>query len=136
MEQDIDGEMDQLLEDIPIGLILDDDETETDLLGAATEPPTIERGGAMQAVASQRCTNASGEGGQERGHYIGHPCQGLPILITKNARTGPAWEDKLWSDKCKHCRWFHCGLNTTGNVRIWVVTFRSTVMVRMHGPPH
>ena len=82
MDIDIDGEMDQVLEDIPIGLILDDDETETDLLGAATEPPTVERGGATQAVASQRRTNASGEGGQERRHNSGHPCQGLPILIT------------------------------------------------------
>ena len=52
-ERDIDGEMNQLLEDIPIGLILDDGETETDLLDAVTEPATKKRGGATQAVASQ-----------------------------------------------------------------------------------
>ena len=51
MERDIDGEMNQLLEDIPIGLILDDEETETDLLGDEAESPTEERGRATQAVA-------------------------------------------------------------------------------------
>ena len=38
IERDIEGEMNQLLEDIPIGLIFDDKETETNLLGAETEP--------------------------------------------------------------------------------------------------
>ena len=51
MERNRDGEMNQLLEDIPIGLILDDDETETDLLGAVTEPTTEKRGRTTQAVA-------------------------------------------------------------------------------------
>ena len=40
--QDIEGEMNQLLEDIPIGLILDHEETletKMDLLGTETEPP-------------------------------------------------------------------------------------------------
>ena len=79
MERDIDGEMNQLLEDILIGLILDDDEMETDLLGTVTEPPTEERERATQAVAPQRCMNTSGEGGREQGHDSGHPCQELPI---------------------------------------------------------
>ena len=80
IEQDIEIGMNQLLEDIPIGPIFE--ETETDLLGAETEPPTEERGGAMQVVASQRCMNAIGEGRKEQGHESGHPCQGLPTLIT------------------------------------------------------
>ena len=54
-DRDIEGEINQLLEDIPIGLILDDGKTEMDidLLDAVTEPSTVERGGATQAVASQ-----------------------------------------------------------------------------------
>ena len=73
IEGDIEGEMNQLLEDIPIGLIFNNEETETDLVGAETEPSTEERGGATQAVASQRCMNASGEGRKEQGHDSGHP---------------------------------------------------------------
>ena len=69
---DVDAEMGQLLEDIPIGLILEDDETPTLVeteLDAGTEPlPTNERGGATQAVASQRIQRiqADGEGGKAR----------------------------------------------------------------------
>ena len=45
IEQDIEGEMNQLLMDIQIGLIFEDKETETDLLGAETEPPPKKRWG-------------------------------------------------------------------------------------------
>ena len=69
---DVDAEMGQLLEDIPIGLILEDDETptlvETELDAGTEPPPTNERGGATQAVASQRIQRiqADGEGGKTR----------------------------------------------------------------------
>ena len=56
------------MEDIPIGLILEygetlalETETET-FLGAITEPPTEERGGATQTAASQQYANANDEG--------------------------------------------------------------------------
>ena len=47
---DVEGEVNQLLEDILGGLILEDKETlETkNLLDTETEPPTKERGGAMK----------------------------------------------------------------------------------------
>ena len=63
------------MEDIPIGLILDDEESpahETEmetLLGAITETPTEDRGGAMQAVASQQYANANGKGEKEPRHH-------------------------------------------------------------------
>ena len=90
---DLEGEMNQFLEDISIGLILDDEETletktETDLLGTETEPPPKESGGATEAVASLQCTNINGERGRggggepEQRHNSGYPCQGLPILTT------------------------------------------------------
>ena len=78
MERDIDGEMNQLLEDIPIGLILDDEETETGLLGAETEPPTEERGGATQAVAPQRCIIPVEKGGGSKGKTVGTLARGCP----------------------------------------------------------
>ena len=93
IERELEGEMNQLLEDIPIGLILDDKETETDLLGAETEPPTKERGEATQAFPSQQSTNSNGEGGKEQRHNSGHPCQGLPILTTKEI-------SKVWAGGC------------------------------------
>ena len=80
--------MNRLLKDIPIGLILDNEETlETkteNLLGAGTEPPTKENGGATQAVASKQYTNANANGdrGKDQMHDSGHPCQGLPIVTT------------------------------------------------------
>ena len=53
----LDDETDQLLEDLPIGVILGLGEEETPtlemLLDATTQPPIEERGGAMQVVASQ-----------------------------------------------------------------------------------
>ena len=84
-------EMNQLLQDIPIRLILDDEEIETeetDLLAAATGPSTAKRGGATQAVASQRrnATNGDGPGGKEQRHDSGHPCQGLPTVTNNKAR--------------------------------------------------
>ena len=88
-DRDIEGEMNQLLEDIPIGLILDDGEAETEetgLLDAVPEPSTVERGGAMQAVASQRRDAANGEGGKEQRHNSGHPCQWLPIITNNKTR--------------------------------------------------
>ena len=76
--------MNRLLEDIPTGLILEDKETlemkTKNLLGAETEPPSEERGGATQEVTSQRYTNANGEGEKEPRHDSGHHCQGLLIL--------------------------------------------------------
>ena len=54
---DVEVEMNWPFEDIPVGLILEDEETpvlETEtktLLGTITKPPTEERGGAMQGVA-------------------------------------------------------------------------------------
>ena len=84
MDIDVDMEMEQLLEDIPIGLILEDEETPTLVeteMDAGTEPPTNERGGATQAVASQ-LIQADGEGGKEGRRDDGHPCQGLPMLPT------------------------------------------------------
>ena len=91
--RDIEGEMNQLLEDVSIGLILDDKETETDLLSAETEPSTKERGEATQALPFQKSTNANGEGGKEQRHNSGHPCQGLPILTTKQI-------SKVWAGGC------------------------------------
>ena len=84
-DRDLEEEMNQLLIDIPIGLILDDGETEmkTDLLDAVTKPSTVKKGGAMETVASQRCFATNDEGGNEQRHNSGHPCQGLPI-ITNN----------------------------------------------------
>ena len=84
---DVDAEMEQLLEDIPIGLILENEEpltlVETEMDGG-TEPPTNERGGATQVVASQRIQRmqAEGEGGKEGSHDDGHPCPGLSMLPT------------------------------------------------------
>ena len=54
-------------------------------MDAGTEPPTNERGGATQAVASQRIQHipADGEGGKEGRHNDGHPCPGLPMLPTE-----------------------------------------------------
>ena len=81
------------MEVIPIGLIVEDEETpalETEmetLLGAITEPPTEESGGAMQAVALQQYANANGEGGKELRHDSGHPCQGLPTLTIRDEIT-------------------------------------------------
>ena len=82
---DVDAEMQQLLEDIPIGLILEDEEASTlteTVLDAGTEPPTNERGGATQTVAPQR-TQANGEEGKEGRPDDGHPFPGLPMLPTK-----------------------------------------------------
>ena len=82
--------MNQLLEDIPIGLILDDQET--DLLSA--DPPhrktmdqeeegveslpeaglnwiELDRTGALQVSRCSRCTNTSGEGGGSKGMTVG-----------------------------------------------------------------
>ena len=79
---DVDAEMQQLLQDIPINLILDDEETRTiEMRDAATKLPTDERGGATQAVAAQE-DNTNGKGERERRHVDGHPCQGLPMLTT------------------------------------------------------
>lgn len=63
--RDIEGEMNQLLEDIPIGLILHDEETKTDLLGAETEPPHRgeRRGNAGSCLATvYKCQLQRGEG--------------------------------------------------------------------------
>ena len=80
--------MNRLLEDIPTGLILEDEETiemkTKNLLGAETEPPTEERGWATQEVTSQQYANANGKGGMEERHDSGHSCQGLPILTTND----------------------------------------------------
>ena len=74
---DVDAEMQQLLQDIPINLILDDEETRTiEMRDAATKLPTDERGGATQAVASQQ-DNTNGKGERERRHVDGH-CRGCP----------------------------------------------------------
>ena len=83
---DVDIEMDQLLENIPVRLILEDEETpmlkmET-LLDAVTEPPIEVRGGTMQAVAPQRKPN--GEGGKEPRHNSWHPCGGLPSYFVRS----------------------------------------------------
>ena len=84
---DVDAEMEQLLEDIPIGLILEDEELSTLVetkMDDGTEPPTNERGGATQGVASQRIQRmqADGEGGKKGSNNDGHPCPGLPMLPT------------------------------------------------------
>ena len=39
IKQDIEGEINQLIEDISKGLTFDDEETKMDLLGVETEPP-------------------------------------------------------------------------------------------------
>ena len=82
----IDAEIEQLLEDNPIGLILKDEETsmlKERKMEAETEPPTNERGGATQTVAPQRTqVQADGEGGKEGGHNDEHPCSLLPMLPT------------------------------------------------------
>ena len=76
--------MNRLLEDIPIGLILEDEETSAlemkteTLLGATTEPPTEERGRAIQAVASQQYANANGKGGRSQGMTVGTLPEGCP----------------------------------------------------------
>ena len=69
---DVEREMSRLLEDIPIGLILEDEETlETENL--------LERGGAMQAVASQQYINANGEGEGSKGKTAGTLARGCPF---------------------------------------------------------
>ena len=64
----LDEETNWLLENVPLETILGVEENETPALemrlDAAIEPPTKERGGAMQAVASHQSTN--GEGGRDR----------------------------------------------------------------------
>ena len=70
----------ELLENIPLELIMEEEMPELDrLLDAETELPTGEKGVATQAVATQ--LDANGEGGKEEGHNSRHPCQGLPITV-------------------------------------------------------
>ena len=86
----LDIEMDQLQEDIPIRLILEDEEIPTPetLLDATIAPPTEERGRATQVDAPQQDANC--EGRKEQRHDKGHPCQGLPIPTMNEATIAEA----------------------------------------------
>ena len=78
---DVEVEMNRLLEDIPIGLILKDEEMpalETEmLLGTTTEPPP-RRSGPPLVLASQQYANANGEGGRSQGMTVGTLARGFP----------------------------------------------------------
>ena len=79
--RDIEGEMNWLLEDIPRGLILDDEEmleTETEnLLGAETEPPTEERWGNAGGCHGIQIPTA--KGGRSKGMTVGTLARGCPF---------------------------------------------------------
>ena len=97
-EWDLEGEMNQLWKDIQIELILGNEGTEMDLLGFENEPLTEEKGWAMQAGASQQCTNASSTGGGRSKGMTMCTCQGLPMLIT----SATWWSFTTWSSSNAH----------------------------------